>query len=62
MDPKVRSRRTSNGRGAEDDGMTNGIWHAMHTADKGEDALCTLEPFMGNSNSSFEFDAKDFLS
>ena len=42
--------------------MTNGIWHAMHTADKGEDALCTLEPFMGNSNSSFEFDAKDFLS
>ena len=47
MDPQVRSRRTSNGRGAEDDGMTNGIWHAMHTADKGEDALCTVLPFMG---------------
>ena len=40
--------------------MTNGIWHAMHSADKG-DAKCTVIPFMGNSNSSFASDAEDFL-
>ena len=31
-------------RGAEDDGMTNGIWHAMHTADKGEGNRATVCP------------------
>ena len=30
------AQRTREERGARDDGMTNGIWHAMHTADKGE--------------------------
>ena len=34
-----------NTRGAErDDGMTNGIWHAMHTADKGEGNRATVCP------------------
>ena len=31
-------------RGAGDDGMTNGIWHAMHTADKGEGNRATVCP------------------